>query len=294
VRIPSIQHGGAAAVQPSGLSESTPNPTWQRWGRPLKVGLSVLGYAVLVGTLWWGISTGLFWIPGGDVHIWDRAGDTLRAGGEVYAIQPLRNETIWYSPPFVVIFAAVSWLPIEVLWLAIVGLEVAALRYLAGSWIGFGLACLFPLTAVELVSGNFNMLVAAAIVAAIQRQAAPATIMSFAKISPILAVHPRDWRVVAVTAAVLFAISIPWIGLWPVWVAHLAAAYGQPLGPQIPIPFALRAVVAVGLLILFRPWSRAAAAFVAIPAMYWASLVILLAPIAVILRRLPRPADEAQ
>ena len=123
--------------------------------------------------LWWGISTGLFWIPGGDTHIWDRAGDTLRAGGEVYAIQPLRNETIWYSPPFVVIFGAVSWLPIEVMYVAIVALEVAALRYLAGSWLGFGLACLFPLTAVELVSGNFNMLVAAAIVAAIQPPPGP-------------------------------------------------------------------------------------------------------------------------
>ena len=253
---------------------------------------SVTGYVVLAAILWWGISTGLFWIPGGDVHIWDRAGDTLRAGGEVYAIQPLRNETIWYAPPFLVMFAAVSWLPIEVMYVAIVALEVAALRYLAGSWLAFGFACLFPLTAFELVSGNFNMLVAAAIVAAIRRRPAPPPIKSFAKLSPIVAVHPRDWRVVAVTAAVMFAITIPWIGLWPVWVAHLAAAYGQPLGPQIPIPFAVRAVVAVGLLVLFRPWSRALAAFVAIPAMYWSSLVLLLAPAAVILRRLPRAEDE--
>ena len=104
----------------------------QRWVQPLKVGLSITGYVLLVGILWWGISTGLFWLPGGDTHIWDRAGDTLRAGGEVYAIQPLRNETIWYAPPFVVMFAAVSWLPIEVMYVAIVALEVAALRYLAG------------------------------------------------------------------------------------------------------------------------------------------------------------------
>jgi hypothetical protein len=293
VRNPPLQNGGAAAVRPPGGSDlPTAALSRQRWGRPLLVGLSVAGYALLAGILWWGISTGLFWIPGGDVHIWDRAGDTLRAGGEVYAIQPLRNETIWYAPPFVVLFAAVSWLPIEVLWIAIVALEVGALRYIAGSWLGFGLACLFPLTAFELVSGNFNMLVAAAIVAAIQRRAAPATIMSFAKLSPILAVHPRDWRVVAVTAAVMVAITIPWIGLWPVWVAHLAAAYGQPLGPQIPIPFILRAAIAAGLLLLFRPWSRAMAAFVAIPAMYWGSLVLLLAPAAVVLRRLPRTAAD--
>ncbi len=97
---------------------------------------------------------------------------------------------------------------------------------------------------------------------------------------------------VALTAAIMFAITIPWLGLWPVWVEHLAAAYGQPLGPQIPIPFAIRAVVATVLLLVFRPWSRALAAFVAIPAMYWSSLVVLLAPIAVVLRRRPRDAAE--
>ncbi|MFL5675762.1 MAG: hypothetical protein ACJ779_12195 [Chloroflexota bacterium] len=285
MRISPFQNGGATTVGTSPV-------VLQRWSRPLAVGLSMLGYAVLFGILWWGISRGLFWLPGGDTHIWDRAGDTLRAGGEVYAIQPLRNETIWYAPPFVVMFAAVSWLPIELMYIGIVALEVAALRYLAGSWLAFGLACLFPLTAFELVSGNFNMLVAAAIVAAINRRAAPATVMSFAKLSPILAVHPRDWRVVAVATGVMFAITIPWLGLWPTWVGHLAAAYGQPLGPQIEIPFALRAIAALGLLVLFRPWSRALAAFVAIPAMYWGSLVILLAPAAVILRRLPRAEDE--
>ena len=297
MRIPSLPNGDATVLRaPRGPGAPAPAPALsrQRWIGPLKVGLSISGYVVLVVILWWGISTGLFWLPGGDTHIWDRAGDTLRAGGEVYAIQPLRNETIWYAPPFVVIFAAVSWLPLEVTYVAIVALEVAALRYLAGSWLAFGWACLFPLTAFELVSGNFNMLVAAAIVAAISRRPAAATIMSFAKLSPILAVHPRDWRVVALTAAIMFAITIPWIGLWPVWVAHLAAAYGQPLGPQIPIPFAVRAVVAVILLVIFRPWSRALAAFVAIPAMYWSSLVVLLAPVAVILRRLPRPSDDAR
>ena len=178
------RHAGAGAVQ------TALGPAAQ--GRPLKVGLSISGYVVLVATLWWGTSTGLFWLPGGETHIWDRAGDTLRAGGEVYAIQPLRNETIWYAPPFVVIFAAISWLPIEVMYVAIVALEVAALRYLAGSRLAFGWACLCPFAAFELVSGNFNMLVAAAIVAAISRRAAPATIMSLAKLSPILAVHPRD------------------------------------------------------------------------------------------------------
>jgi hypothetical protein len=259
----------------------------ERWARPIAVGLSVGGYLMFAAVIWWGYTNGRFGIPGGDTYIWDRTGDLLRAGGDVYAIQPERGATIWYAPPWIVLFGAVSWLPIQVLYAGIVAAEVVALRYLAGSWLAVGFTGWFPLVAFELVSGSFNLVLAAAIVAAIDRRPAAATILAFAKLSPILAVHPRDWRVVAATAGVLFVITLPWVGLWPEWVMHLVDAYGKPLGPQIPIPFVARGVVAVGLLALWRPWSRAAAAFVAIPAMYWSSLVIVLAPIAVIARRLP-------
>ena len=141
------------------------------------------------------------------------------------------------------------------------------------------------------MSGNFNMLVAAAIVAADQPKPGPGHDHVVRQTVADLAVHPRDWRVVAVTAAVMFAITSHGSG---------CGRSGSPTRRRVratartadPIPFAFRAVVAIGLLLLFRPWSRATAAFVAIPAMYWISLVVLLAPIAVILRRLPRKPDE--
>lgn len=47
----------------------------------------------------------------------------------------------------------------------------------------------------------------------------------------------------------------------------------------------IRAIIALGLLAMRRPWSRALAAVVATPAFYVASLVLLIAPICVWLRR---------
>ena len=59
-------------------------------------------------------------------------------------------------------------------------------------------------------------------------------------------------------ALVAFAITVPWLWLWPAWLNVLAEAYGSSgIGPQIAIPFAFRLAFAVILLALWRPWSRA-------------------------------------
>ncbi len=85
-------------------------------------------------------------------------------------------------------------------------------------------------------------------------------------------------------------ITLPWLALWPAWLSILVEAYGKVgIGPQIPVPYLVRAAIALALLALWRPWSRAAAAVVAIPAFYWASFVLFIAPTAVILRRLSAP-----
>jgi hypothetical protein len=42
---------------------------------------------------------------------------------------------------------------------------------------------------------------------------------------------------------------------------------------MVPVAFPVRAAIAVALLALWRPWSRAAAAIIAIPAFYWGTLI---------------------
>lgn len=249
----------------------------------LLFGLSVAGYLVMAYIIWWGFSVGHFHAPGGDAAVWDRAGDDVRAGRTPYElVRDNPTDSFWYAPPFAAVFAVTSLLPPVASWLLFVGLEVAALRYVAGSWRGVGIAGLFPLTAFELVSGNFNLVIAAGIVAAVRGHPALATLMSFAKLSPALAVSPRDWRPAVRAAAVAGLVSLPVWWLWVPWVQTMIAAYGQPLGMQIPVPFPVRLALAGGLLLLWRPWSRALAAAIAIPAFYWASFVVLLAPVSLV------------
>ena len=233
-----------------------------------------------------GSQIGIFPIPGGDTYLWDRVGDQIRAGagGEIYAVMANRDATFWYAPPWAIFWAALSWMPIELLYLLIVGAKIAALRVIGGSWIGAGLVCWFPLVAFDLASGNFNLVIAASIVAAVRARPRLAVAMALAKLSPALAIHPSQWRIALGTALIFVAVSIPWLALWPAWIGHLVAGFGQPFGPQIGVPFLVRAAAALVLLAIGRRWSRALAAAVAIPALYYASIVILVAPVAVVVR----------
>ena len=80
-------------------------------------------------------------------------------------------------------------------------------------------------------------------------------------------------------------VTLPWLHLWPEWVAALVETSADPLGPVIPIPWIARAAVAVVLLFFQRPWTRALAAAILSPALYWGQLVVLVAPLSLWLAR---------
>jgi hypothetical protein len=247
-------------------------------------GLSAAGYVMLAGILAWGFATGPFTVPGGDVLVYDRVGDALRSGLDVYLPQPDPVTTFFYAPPWAVAFGAVSWLPTWLWGLAIVAAETAALRYVAGSWRRFGWFCLWPFVAWELPSGNVNLIIAAALVAAVRGEPRPAVLMALAKLSPALAIRPRDWRKALAALALAGAVTLPWLWLWPAYVGHLVASLGGPLpGPQVPIAFPVRLAAAGLLLMLRRPWAVALAAVIATPAFYFGSLVLLVAPAALLI-----------
>lgn len=253
--------------------------------RPLLVGLAFGGVAFTAIQLNVGTQAGLFPIPGGDELIWDRVGDAIWTGAPIYYRAAVPTDSFWYAPPVAVILGFLSWLPVVIQhWLFTI-LKILALRVIGGSWVGAGIACWFPLVAFELGGGNFNLLIAAGIVAAIHRKPDLAVLGAFAKFGPGLAIHPHDWRRVLAIGLVLVAITLPWVRLWPEWMAHLVANLGLPLGPQIPISFPVRLVAALAILVAFRTtWGRAIAATIAIPAFYWGSLVVLIAPVAIVIR----------
>jgi hypothetical protein len=264
-----------------------------RWIRLAAFAFSASGYLVTTGILAWGFGTGHFTAPGGDTLLWDRVGDNLRAGLDVYARAPVLTNTFFYAPPWAVIFASVSWLPVELWYFGIVTLEIVAVRYLAGSWIRVGWFCWWPFVAFELPSGNFNLIMAASILAAIRGEPRPAVVMALAKLAPALSLRPRDWRNVLYALVICAVITVPWLRLWPHWVEHMISALSWPtLGPQVPIMLPVRLLAAGGLLVLRKPWATALAAVVATPAFYYGSLVLLLAPIAVLLDPRVIPGSE--
>ena len=225
-------------------------------------------------------------VPSSDlISIFGAAGERLRGGEPVY--QGAFNGAFFYGPPWAVFYGATSWLPVWVQYGIALTAELAALRYLCGSWYGSACALAIPLMPWELLSGQFNLLIAAGIVAAIQGRPEIATATSLAKLSSVLAIDPRDWRRAVMVAMVAVIVTLPWLGLWQAWIQTLADAYGKPgIGPQVPIPFLPRFVLAIGLIAWWRPWSRALAAVIAIPAFYWWSFLMLIGPLAIVVRGL--------
>jgi hypothetical protein len=150
-----------------------------------------------------------------------------------------------------------------------------------GSFRRLGYVLWFPLVWFELAAGQLNLLIAAAIVLAQRGIVWPLAAMSLAKVWPAIAVRPRDLPRLLGWAALLSLISLPWLGLWPQWIASLVDTTAHPFGPVVPLPFLVRLPIVVVLLILQRPWSRALAAAISSPGLYWGQLVVLVAPISV-------------
>jgi hypothetical protein len=215
---------------------------------------------------------------GVDLQAYLRAGDALRNGQPVYTTGVAQGLAFLYSPVAAVLFATVSWLPGWLLQAAMMALDIAALRYVLRSWLWVGIVAWYPFVWFELSSGNLDILIAGAIVMAWRHSAVPLAFVSFAKVSPALALDFKRWREFAVTAVVLLAITVPWAGLWIEYVQFLAR---QPsiTGTVIAIPWWIRLPFALLLLIPRRPWTSALAAIVAVPTLYWYTSVMLIAPI---------------
>jgi hypothetical protein len=250
--------------------------------RPITtIGLSLGGYVFFILIVIGGIQAGNFVDPlGGDIAtIFRPAGDAFRAGQPVYAWKEL---PFFYSPPVVIVFAAISWLPSAVLFGALVLADFAALRYMARSWLRLGYFMWFPLLPFEFAIGNFNIVMAGVLVAAVRanRTALPA-LLTFAKISPVLAVNPARWRSLLLWTLLLLALTLPWLWLWPQWFDQLVRGWQTPVGPLIPIPFLVRLPVGLLLVATRTRLGRVTGAVVATPALYWGSLVLMLAPIAI-------------
>ena len=255
----------------------------------LTAAFAIGGYASCIVFLVVGFRVGQWGFPGGDVAVfYAPAGDALRTGGTVYAPGFL------YGPPWAVAFATVSWLGPAAIHAIILALDVVALWTIAwGNWRRLGYILWFPLVPFEIAAGQLNLVAAAAIVAAQHGVVWPLAAVSLAKIWPALALPLRYWRPFLLALAIFALVSLPWLALWPDWAAALIAALGHPYGPVVSVPWIPRAFVAAVLLFFPRPWTRALAASLISPGLYWGQLVVLVAPISLWLARRDFPQGAA-
>jgi hypothetical protein len=238
-----------------------------RWAFLLNA-LAVAGAVVCAGQLVQWSLLGAW--PFHDTAAYWLAGRHLLEGAPVY--YPGSYLAFLYAPPLAVLAMPLSLLPLDAATAALFGGQVLALRYIAGSWRAAGLVSWLPFVPRELVTGNVDLLMAAAILAGVRGRSGWAIgLFAVAKFSPALVISRRTFHDAALMVAVLVALSLPWWHLWPEWIATLRTAESQAW-----LPIAPRLVIALGLLALRRPWATALAAGIATPAFHEHSFVLLL------------------
>ena len=243
--------------------------------RPLIIALGIGGYLNAIVWYAWGFGVDGWSFPGIDLKF------VFYPVGEAF-LETQRPYTglMFYGPPWAPIFGAFAALPYGLLHVVIIALDLVALWVIAGrSWIRAGLLFWFPLVVSEVASGQLNILVAGAIVEAQRGRVWPLAIMSWAKIWPALALPPRRWKPFLVAIAAFGLLALPWPYLYPDWVVALLGNVEDPIAPLVPVPFLVRLPIALVLIALQRPWTRALGAMLASPNLYWGQLVVVIAPI---------------
>lgn len=205
-----------------------------------------------------------------------------------------------YSPAFLEVIAplrALSWTAFVAVWTALL---LGAVTYLTGLrllWLGVLVA------AAELYGGNISLFLAVAIVLGFRWPATWAFVI-LTKVTPGIGLLwfavRREWRnlsiALAATALVAGASAVAMPLAWQQWVHVLMANAGRD-GTWAAVPIALwvRLPMAVALVVwgarTDRRWTVPVASMLALPALWFGSLSMLLAVIAV--GRMWEPAGSA-
>ncbi len=237
--------------------------------------------------------------------------------GGLYDVPWLVHGAYTYSPAFAQAIYPWTLIPWKLAWALEAGVQIAALALIAGPllavvlyYVPLNLVAGYPNpVAATIGNGNIEILVALAVVAAYRWPGAWALVLH-TKITPGVGIVwyavRREWRSLAIAigvAAVIAAVSfLVAPDLWSQWLALLRTAGGADtvsLEPIVPLPLAIRLVLAVIIVVwgarTNRYWTVPIAATLGLPAIRLGGLAVLVGVVPFVLARsslaalIPRP-----
>ncbi len=197
-----------------------------------------------------------------------------------------------YSPAFLQLVSPLTALPWQAFMAVWTALLVLAVRFLTGPRL-LAAGLLFPFAAMEVAGGNVSLLLAAAIVVGFRWPAAWSIVL-LTKITPGIGLLwfavRREWRSLAIalgtTAAIALVSFVILPDQWRAWidvVVQNALAGKSGTWASVPIPLWIRLPFAIALVVwgarTDRRWTVPVAAMLALPALWYGGLSMLLAVI---------------
>jgi hypothetical protein len=195
-----------------------------------------------------------------------------------------------YSPAFLQLLSPLTALPWQAFMAAWTAILVGCVAFLTGPRL-LAAGLLFPFTAMEVAGGNVSLLLSVAIVLGFRWPATWAIVL-LTKITPgigLLWFAVRgEWRALAIAGGATAAIAgVSYLLLpdaWPRWFEVIAANAGKGgTWASVPIPLWLRLPPAIALVVwgarTDRRWTVPVASMLALPALWYGGISMLLAVI---------------
>ena len=208
-----------------------------------------------------------------------------------------------YSPAFLQLVSPLTaqpWQAFMAVWTAIL---IAAVRSLTGPRL-LAAGLLFPFAAMEVAGGNVSLLLAAAIVVGFRWPAAWSIVL-LTKITPGIGLLwfavRREWRSLAIAIGATAVIALVSFAIvpdqWRTWIDVIARNAGKGgTWASVPIPLWIRLPLAVVIVVwgarTDRRWTVPVASMLALPALWYGGISMLLAVIPLLPQRSDSRAES--